>query len=424
MKVLLINRSDATGGAAVVSRRLMEALRRAGADARMLVVEKTTDSPFVEQAAPELCSRIPFLAERLKIFAANGFNRRDLFKADTASDGLELWRHPLVRGADVICLNWVNQGMLSLRGIRRIAALGKPIVWTMHDMWCLTGICHHAGSCTRWERDCGDCPLLGRRAAPRDISARVHARKQALYDAARPVFVAVSRWLAAKASRSSLLATRRVRVIPNAFPLSDHPARAARRDDDPITLIAGAARLDDPVKGLPLLLGALRLLRAEDPALADRLRLLTFGSFRDPGAMQGVAVSHTHLGTLRGAAVAEAYGRADIVVSASLYETLPGTLVEGQDCGCIPVSFDRGGQSDIVSEGRTGFLAHLDDSQTPEESARELADAIRRAAQVVAEGQRLAEFREAMRKSVVEKFAAQSVAQAYMELFRELLAET
>ena len=45
-KILIINKSDSTGGAAVVSRRLMEALRAEGADARMLVVEKLTDSPL------------------------------------------------------------------------------------------------------------------------------------------------------------------------------------------------------------------------------------------------------------------------------------------------------------------------------------------------------------------------------------------
>ena len=66
-KILIINKSDSTGGAAVVSRRLMEALRAEGADARMLVVEKLTDSPFVEVAAPPEKEMIPFLAERLKI---------------------------------------------------------------------------------------------------------------------------------------------------------------------------------------------------------------------------------------------------------------------------------------------------------------------------------------------------------------------
>lgn len=127
MKIAIVNKSDSTGGAAVVSRRLMEALRAAGADARMLVTEKLTDSTYVERAASKARVMLPFLEERLKIFVANGFDRSTLFKIDTASDGLPLWRHPLVEGADAVLLNWVNQGMLSLKGIRKIAALGKPV---------------------------------------------------------------------------------------------------------------------------------------------------------------------------------------------------------------------------------------------------------------------------------------------------------
>ena len=74
MKIVIINRSDHTGGAAVVSFRLMNALRDAGADARMLVVEKLSDSPYVEICAPADKARIPFLKERLKIFANNKRN--------------------------------------------------------------------------------------------------------------------------------------------------------------------------------------------------------------------------------------------------------------------------------------------------------------------------------------------------------------
>lgn len=131
MKVVIINRSDSTGGAAVVSRRLMNALRDSGVEASMLVAEKLTDSPHVHIAAPPARIRRAFLAERLKIFLANGLRRDTLFKVDPASDGLPLHRNRLVREADVICLGWVNQGMLSLAGLRRILALGRPVVWAV-----------------------------------------------------------------------------------------------------------------------------------------------------------------------------------------------------------------------------------------------------------------------------------------------------
>ncbi len=51
MKVVLVNHSDSLGGASVVTYRLMEALIAQGVDARMLVVKKSTGSPYVAEAA-------------------------------------------------------------------------------------------------------------------------------------------------------------------------------------------------------------------------------------------------------------------------------------------------------------------------------------------------------------------------------------
>ncbi len=100
-----------------------------------------------------------FLAEHMRIFMRNGFDRSTLFKISTATDGLPLHRHPWVREADVVALNWVNQGMLSLKEIGRLARI-RPVVWTMHDMWCATGVCHHAGTCDGYLDRCGHRPLI------------------------------------------------------------------------------------------------------------------------------------------------------------------------------------------------------------------------------------------------------------------------
>ena len=137
MKVVLINHSDSLGGASVVTYRLLKALQAQGIEARMLVVHKATDDPSVVVAAPHWRARLQFYIEAARIFVANGHDRGDLFKVSLGSDGLPLSRHPLVREADAVLLAWVNQGMLSLKEIGRIAA-AKPVIWTMHDMWNLS----------------------------------------------------------------------------------------------------------------------------------------------------------------------------------------------------------------------------------------------------------------------------------------------
>lgn len=416
MKVVIINKSDTTGGAAVVSFRLMKALRAAGVDARMLVAEKLTDSEFVALAAKPLQLKRAFLAERLKIFLANGLDRKTLFKIDTATDGVDISRHPWVADADIVCLNWVNQGLLSLRGIKRLMNSGKKIVWTMHDMWNFTGVCHHAGTCIRYREECGHCPLLTKgRRSEKDISYKTLIRKQALYGKRRIHFVAVSHWVEGLAKKSTLLANQPISVIPNAFPFN---GKLSSRDSwDPakrkLRILFGAARLDDPVKGLPILIEATRRLKEKYPDFSEKVELITFGHAKHQESLEGIAIAARHLGTIRDPRIVEKlYRSCDIVVSTSLYETLPGTLVEGQAYGCIPVSFARGGQPDIVDHLQTGFLAKWSDDLT--EAADFIVEGIVWAS---AQG---AQTRRRMLESAQERFSSQSVAEAYIKLFESL----
>lgn len=419
MKVVLVNKSDSTGGAAVVTFRLMCALRDAGVDARMLVAEKLSDSGFVQQAASATRLKYTFLKERLAIFLRNGLDRSSLFKIDTCSEGVAICRHPWVRTADIICLNWVNQGLLSLEGIREIARLGKPLVWTMHDMWNMTGICHHAAECEGYiaPGQCGFCPLLGSRASASDLSRSTLLRKKVLYADAGIRFVAVSSWLAEKARMSTLLSGQKIEVIPNAFPL-DSSVAGRRTPDGRCELVFGAARLDDPIKGWPILARSLEALKNKHPEIAAVCRLTTFGNIRDESLFARIPIPHRHLGKVSPERIPEIYSHADIVLSSSLYETLPGTLVEGQAYGCVPVAFLRGGQADIIDHESTGFLVEWSDDES--RRAKNFADGIAWAAGAIAADP---DLRRRMQASVRDKFAAQSVARKYIGLFENILSE-
>ncbi len=418
MKVVIINKSDSTGGAAVVSYRLMEALTDAGVDARMLVAEKRTDSCCVEPAASKTALRGEFLRERLGIYLQNGMDRGTLFKIDNGADGVAVWKHPWVKDADVICLNWINQGFVSLDGVRRLLNLGKPVVWTMHDMWNMTGICHHAGECGNWLHNCGQCPLLGEKAKPNDLSARVWVHKEDVYlNSRRKIqFVAVSHWLADKARMSGLLGNENVTVIPNAFRFDEGDTgfidgfRGGK-----CRILFGAARLDDPVKGLPVLVRATEILTAKHRNVANDCELVTFGNVKNPESIAGFGIGHRHMGVLAGEAVEDLYRGGDIVVSSSLYETLPGTLVEGQAWGCVPVATDSGGQRDIVEHKQTGYLVPCG---SLEKTAEGLAEGIAWAYNELKKNG--AALRHAMLQSARGKFGSRQVAERYIELFRRL----
>ena len=88
-------------------------------------------------------------------------------------------------------------------------------------------------------------------------------------------------------------------------------------------------------------------MRTDYPELASRMELVTFGGVKDPSSLSDMGVESRHLGMVKGEdEVRKVYESADILVSASSYETLPGTLVEAQAYGCIrSVSTREGSQT-------------------------------------------------------------------------------
>ena len=133
MKVLIVNTSEKTGGAAVAASRLMEALNNHGVKAKMLVREKETDHLTVIGFPPTPWLRWHFLWERLVIWFHCHGSRKHLFEIDIANTGTDITQMHEFKEADVIHLHWINQGMLSLKVLRKILLSGKPVSATIHE---------------------------------------------------------------------------------------------------------------------------------------------------------------------------------------------------------------------------------------------------------------------------------------------------
>lgn len=411
MKIALVSYSDSRGGAAVVTYRLMESLRAIGVDARMLVFSKESGSAYVYEAGSRICRMSAKIAERGEIFLHNGFSKKNLFKVSTAAFGCGITDHPFVKDADAIILGWVNQGLVSLDDIRKLTRSGKPVIQIMHDMWNMTGICHHSLGCSRFEQECGFCPFLGFGKGEHDLSFRVYRQKQNINGIR---YVAVSNWLAEQARRSSLLRNREVTVIPNPFPTERFKTVADKDvlqrlgiDPGKRIILMGAARLDDPIKDLPAAIEALNIVADRNPVITGESETVFFGDLRDPSLLNSLRFPHRHIGRISDPELlANIFASAKVIISSSRFETLPGTLIEGQASGAIPVTFGNGGQKDIISHLETGYIAT---EHTPESLAEGIIWAIN--SDIPAEK---------LRQSVLEKFDSEVVARKFVELIERL----
>ena len=125
MRVLLINTSERIGGAAIAASRLMESLKNHGIKAKLLVRDKQTDQISVVSLDHNWRMVWKFVWERIVIWSANRFNKKNIFAVDIANTGTDITSLPEFQQADVIHLHWINQGMLSLKNIEKILRLGQ-----------------------------------------------------------------------------------------------------------------------------------------------------------------------------------------------------------------------------------------------------------------------------------------------------------
>ena len=403
MRVLIVNTSERTGGAAVAASRLMEALNGNGVKVKMLVRDKQTDNPCVVEHPQQRRLRWAFVWERLLIWLRLGLRRRHLFDVDTGQCGADITRLPEFREADVIHLHWVNQGMLSLKQIGRILDSGKRVVWTMHDIWPATAVCHLTLDCRQFENECRDCPLTAHHSS---LAKNTWLSKRQMLEGRKVTFVACSEWLAGEAGRSALLKGQRVVSIPNA--IDTHVFRpgdqqAARKTlglplDRKLILFA-SQRVTNEYKGMGYLIEACRRL-----AGGSQLGVMILGGHAEEVVGQ-LPLEAFPLGYVNDERrIVEVYRAADVFVLPSLSENLPNTIMEAMACGVPCVGFRVGGIPEEILHKTTGYVAEY---RSSEDLARGLH-------WVLEEADRDA-LRRACLRHVSEHYSQQSVARRYLE---------
>ena len=416
MRILIVNTSERTGGAAVAASRLMEALCNYGVKAKMLERDKETQSLTVSALPGQRRSQCHFLWERFVIWLHLHFRRQHLFDIDIANAGTDITRLPEFQEADVIHLHWVNQGMLSLKNIRKILESGKPVVWTMHDIWPATAICHLTLDCRHFENQCQQCRLLPGGGSVNDLAAQVWQRKQRILSGRHIHFVACSQWLAEEARHSALLQGQIVTSIPNPIDTHfyrPHDKQEARQllglpAEGPVVLFA-SQRVTNQYKGMNYLITACQQLAAQHPELRATMTVAILGGHAEE--IVGQMPFRTHaLGYVNDEQrIVAVYNAADVFVLPSLSENLPNTIMEAMACGVPSVAFRVGGIPEEIDHRQNGYVANYQDS---DDLAQGIWWTLFEADQ------------ESLRKACLQKvshcYSQQSVANRYFELYEGL----
>lgn len=415
MRVLIINTSERRGGAAIAASRLMDALRNHGIKAKMLVRDKQTDQISVLGLNKSWWKIWQFIWERIIIWKANYFKKHHLFAVDIANTGTDISTLPEFQQADIIHLHWVNQGMLSLNDIHRILLSGKPVVWTMHDMWPCTGICHHARDCEKYHQECHHCPYIYK-GGKKDLSNQVFKKKKELYQTAPITFVTCSQWLKEQANKSALLTGQTVVNIPN--PINTNLFKPRNRQEARIAcelpankklILFGAVKITDKRKGIDYFIESCNMLVQKYPELKEELGVVVMGNHSEElkPLLPFEVYSLNYISNEK--EVVNIYNAVDIYVTPSLEENLPNTIMEAMACGTPCVGFQVGGIPEMIDHLHNGYVAEY-------KSADDLANGIY---WILNEGE-YADLSEAARRKVLSSYSESTIAKKYIDIYNKI----
>ena len=419
MRVLIINTSERIGGAAIAAGRLVEALKNNGIKAKMLVREKQTDRLSVIGLNKNWWKVWQFIWERILIWKENRFKKHNLFAVDIANTGTDITVLPEFQAADIIHLHWINQGMLSLNDIRKILLSGKPVVWTMHDMWPCTGICHHARECDKYHQECHHCPYIYKGGGKKDLSNQVFKKKKEIYQSAPVTFVTCSRWLKERAGQSALLNGHAIVDIPN--PISTglfkpQNSLAARNKmelpTDKKLILFGSVKVTDKRKGIDYFVESCKLLAEMHPELKEELGVVVYGKnseqLKPLIPFQVYALDYIS----NEKDLVNIYNAVDLYVTPSLEENLPTTIMEAMACGVPCVGFNVGGIPEMIDHLHNGYVAEY-------KSAEDLANGI---IWTLSESEYQSLSEEACRKAV-SNYSESIVAKKYIDIYNKITGD-
>ncbi|MCU0497195.1 MAG: glycosyltransferase family 4 protein [Anaerolineae bacterium] len=410
MKVLHLNIHEQNGGASRAAHRLYQGQRAAGLDAQMVVLRKTSRDPNVITLP---MSRLQQTIRRRTVrFERPSLSRYPNYQGTPWSVGwlsAPVAKFALREQPEIVHLHWVGDGYLS---VESIAQLPGPIVWTMHDMWPLTGGCHYTGGCDRFHQMCGACPQLGS-STLRDLSRWTMTQKRRYWFGLDLTLVAPSHWLAESARASLLMGAFRIEVIPNGIdlkvyrPFDQGFAREVLNlaDSSKKLILFGAYRVDDERKGFHHLQAALASLSELD---RSDVALVVFGESH-PLPPMGVPVHY--VGTLQDdRLLALLYSAVDVFVAPSLQDNLPNTVMEAMACGVPCVAFDVGGMPDMITHQSNGYLARAFDP----------LDLGRGINWVIEDAERWAGLSAQARQDTIDRFDVRQIAQRYADLYADV----
>ncbi|MCB0737644.1 MAG: glycosyltransferase [Bacteroidetes bacterium] len=412
MKVTLVNTSD-VGGAAVATFRLYHALKKAGVDVKVLLQKakkpETLQNNDVAVWINNKTRKWKYLIRHYQERQLSGTGK-SFSNFSSGQFGVNIANHEFITRADVVHLHWVNDNFI---GIKNLAQIQKPIVWTFHDMWPINGGFHYMEDELALQ-ELSKEDLADSRS---QLYAKCYLQKAEVYSEIEWMGITPSVWLSKLANQAPLTSNYNVVPIPNPIDIEVYKpgdkASARKRfgisQEAKVILFGSFNVLSDQRKGFAHLKNALDALAKKAPN--SKIELAVIGRRNDDMVEQVPFKVHFLGFHSSDADLVECYQVADVFALPSEQDNLPNMCMEALSCGIPVVAFNIGGVPDMVVPNKTGLLSELGHT---EQMANNLT-------QILLDDTLQKEMAEGAREHVVDSYSENAISQQLLLKYSELL---
>ena len=214
----------------------------------------------------------------------------------------------------------------------------KPVVYTLHDCFSLTGLCPHFDyiNCDKYKTECKNCPYgfsYPFSLFKQNVTKEYYLKKEVFNSLDKLVIVTPSKWMENKC-KESILKDNDIRTIYNGVKLKDNNIQVEK---DGFTCI-GVASYFTKEKGI-------EEIRKIIPLLDENIKIKIVGDYKGKPIERcefiGRVSDYEKLLKL--------YASSSVFINPTLQEAFGLVNVEAQACGIPVITYNTGGSPETIS---------------------------------------------------------------------------
>ncbi len=252
---------------------------------------------------------------------------------------------------DIVNLHWINCETISLSEIKKI---NKPIVWTLHDMWPISGIYHYNLDKKYFNAETKNIII---KKYFNFLDRLTKNRKQKLFTEKRINIISPSKWLLDEAKRTNIPFGEMIN-IPNPintkiFKKKKNITYLKRKYQIPLDkkiLLFSSLKLDDKRKGYDVIKKLINM-------KINRNYIFIFFGINNYINKEKYPLNVKFIDeTYKENKIVEIYSISDILLFPSIIDNFPNTILEAMSCNLPCVAFNCYGMKEIISHKKSGYL--------------------------------------------------------------------